>query len=168
MGQVKHADKAALRLLYERHAAGLTAFVGQTLGDPVEAADIVHEAFISVWEKASAFRETLSFRAWLYTIGRNKAVDRLRKGTRTVLREPDHAQPDLDPDPEQVVLACDDVSRVRACLEKLSSAHRRVVSLAFYEDLTYREISGIEDVSEGTVKSRIFHAKKLLMHCLSQ
>ncbi|MEM6909845.1 MAG: RNA polymerase subunit sigma, partial [Pseudomonadota bacterium] len=49
MGQVKHADKAALRLLYERHAAGLTAFVGQTLGDPVEAADIVHEAFISVW-----------------------------------------------------------------------------------------------------------------------
>jgi len=168
MRRVKRSDTAALRTLYDRHAAGLTAFVGQTLGDAVEAADIVHETFISVWDKAQGFRETLSFKAWLYTIGRNKAIDRLRKGSKTVLREPDPSLPDSDPDPEEIAQIAQDSERVRECLEKLSDSHRRVVSLAFYEDLNYREISEIESVREGTVKSRIFHAKKLLMHCLSQ
>ena len=168
MAKVKQADRAALRKLYDRHAAGLTAFAAQTLSDPVEAADIVHETFISVWEKAEGFRENLSFKSWLFTIGRNKSVDRLRKGSRMTLGDPDTEVPDLDPNPEQVALNCEDTGRVRACLEKLSDAHRRVVSLAFYEDIAYREIAEIEDVSEGTVKSRIFHAKKLLMHCLSQ
>ncbi len=168
MARVKNADQAALRILYDRHAAGLTAFVGQTLGDRVEAADIVHETFISAWERAASFRENLSLRAWLYTIGRNKAIDRLRKSRREVLRDPDPTIPDLDPNPEQVALVSEDTSRVRECVEKLSATHRNVVSLAFFEGLPYREIAEIEGVNEGTVKSRIFHAKKLLMHCLSQ
>lgn len=167
MQRVKNADRRALRELYDRHAGPLTGFVGQTLGDPVEAADIVHECFIAVWDGAARFREDLSFRAWLYTIGRNKAVDRLRKGSREVLGDPDPTMPDLDPDPEQAAAACEDRDRVRICLDKLSGTHRRVVSLSFFEGMTYREIADVESVSEGTVKSRVFHAKKLLMHCLS-
>ena len=168
MERVKQADKAALRILYDRYSAPLTAFVGKSLSDPIDAADIVHEAFISVWEGSGKFRENTSFRAWLYTIARNKSVDRMRKTGREVLGEPDTTIPDLDPDPAAVAEMCEDRSRVRACLEKLSAAHRKVVSLSFFEGMTYREIAEIEDVSEGTVKSRIFHAKKLLMHCLSQ
>jgi len=168
MGRVKRADKSALRELYDRHAAGLTAFVAQTINDPVEAADVVHETFISVWEKADGFREDLSLKSWLYTIGRNKGVDQFRKSSKTVLREPDPTLPDNDPDPEQVALVCDDQARVRACVEKLSPSHRRSVVLAFFEGLAYRDIAEIEGVNEGTVKSRIFHAKKLLMHCLTR
>jgi len=168
MTRVKAADPLALRVLYDRHAAGLTAFVGQTLGDRVEGADIVHETFIAVWERAASFRDNLSLRAWLYTIGRNKAIDHLRKSRREVLREADPELPDMDPDPEQVAMVSEDKARVRDCLEKLSSTHRNVVSLAFFEGLTYREIAAIEGVNEGTIKSRVFHAKKLLMHCLSQ
>jgi len=169
MVRVKTADQLALRAIYSRHSAGLTAFVSQTLGGDVEAAaDIVHETFIRVWEAPESFREDVSLRAWLYTIGRNKAIDRLRKNRREVLRDPDPAIPDLDPDPEQCAVIGEDKRRVRECLEKLSATHRNVVSLSFFEGLTYHEVGSIEGVSEGTVKSRIFHAKKLLMHCLSQ
>lgn len=167
MERVKQSDKAALRVLYERYSGPLMAYVGRTLSDPVDAADIVHEAFIGLWDGSAKFRENTSLRAWLYTIARNKAIDRLRKTRREVLAEADEAVPDSDPDPGEVAEICEDRSRVRACLEKLSAAHRRVVSLSFFEGMTYREIADVEDVSEGTVKSRIFHAKKLLMHCLS-
>lgn len=168
MERVKRSDRVAFRELYDRHSAPLSAFIGQKLGDPVEAADILHETFMSIWEGAAKFRENLSFRSWLYTIGRNKAIDRLRKNSRVVLGEADPDIPDLDPDPEQAAAACEDRSRVRYCLEKLSAAHRAVVSLSFFEGMTYREIADIESASEGTIKSRVFHAKKLLMHCLSQ
>ncbi|MEL6530430.1 MAG: RNA polymerase sigma factor [Pseudomonadota bacterium] len=168
MEKVKQADKASLRVLYDRHSGPLSAFVGKSLSDPVDAADIVHEAFISVWDGSAKFRENTSFRAWLYRIARNKAIDRLRKNKREVLAEPDDTIPDSDPDPGEVAEICEDRDRVRACLEKLSAAHRKVVSLSFFEGMTYREIADVEDVSEGTIKSRIFHAKKLLMHCLTQ
>lgn len=168
MTRVKLKDRAALRELYVRHAAPLRAFVAHVLGDPSDAADVVQESFLAVWDGAAGFRDHLSFRAWLYRIGRNKAIDRLRRSSREVARDPDETVPDSDPDPEQVALASEDQMRVQTCLGKLSGAHRRVVSLAFFEGLTYREIAVIEEVSEGTVKSRVFHAKQLLMHCLTQ
>jgi RNA polymerase sigma-70 factor (ECF subfamily) len=49
----------------------------------------------------------------------------------------------------------------------LKSDHRSAIELAFFEDLSYREISEIADVPEGTVKTRVFHAKQLLMRCLA-
>ncbi|MEL7197808.1 MAG: RNA polymerase sigma factor [Pseudomonadota bacterium] len=168
MQQIKQGQKASLKMLYQRHAAALTAFVGQMMNDPYEAADVTHEAFISLWDGSANFREDKSLRAWLYAIARNKAIDRLRKSNREVLGDPDPNVPDLDPDPERVAQICEDRSRVRICLDKLSATHRNVVSLSFFEGMNYREIAEIENVSEGTIKSRVFHAKKLLMHCLSQ
>jgi len=70
------------------------------------------------------------------------------------------------PDPEALAVAAGEASRVRACLDGLSPAHKNVIRLAFYEDLNYDEISAIEDVAVGTIKTRIFHAKKLLMRSL--
>jgi RNA polymerase sigma-70 factor, ECF subfamily len=66
------------------------------------------------------------------------------------------------------VEAASDARRVRACIEKLSPPHRRVIQLAFYDELDYAEISQIEQAAEGTIKTRIFHAKRLLRHCLGE
>jgi RNA polymerase sigma-70 factor (ECF subfamily) len=73
---------------------------------------------------------------------------------------------DTAPDPEAVALAASDAERVRSCLSKLKPAHLTVIRLAFYEDMTYAEIAEVEGAPEGTIKTRIFHAKKLLMRCL--
>jgi len=49
---------------------------------------------------------------------------------------------------------------------ELKPEHRSAVELAFYEDMSYGQISEVAGVPEGTIKTRIFHAKKLLMRCL--
>ncbi len=55
---------------------------------------------------------------------------------------------------------------MRYCLGTLKDDHRTAISLAFYEDMTYAEIAEVAGVPEGTIKTRVFHAKKLLMRCL--
>ena len=107
-------------------------------------------------------------RSWILSLARNKVIDHLRKQAKVSLAEPDENAPTEDPDAEAVVAAAQDAQRVRACVDKLSERQRAVVHLAFFEDLSYPEIAAIENSPEGTVKTRIFHAKKLLMRCLSR
>jgi RNA polymerase sigma-70 factor (ECF subfamily) len=85
-----------------------------------------------------------------------------------VLAEPDEALPDeAAPDPEAVAAAASDAARVRGCIQGLSEAHRSAIHLAFYQELPYGDIAEIEGVPVGTIKTRILHAKRLLMHCLA-
>ena len=56
---------------------------------------------------------------------------------------------------------------MRHCLGTLSADHRMAIELAFYEDMTYSQIAEAAGAPEGTIKTRIYHAKKLLLHCLS-
>ena len=55
---------------------------------------------------------------------------------------------------------------VRDCLETLKENHRTVMELAFFEDMSYGEISSIVRCPENTVKTRMFHAKQAMKHCL--
>ena len=167
LAQVAAGDMAALRVLYEAHADAVQRFVRTRLRDEFEAADLVHETMLSVWRGAAGFGQRSTVRAWILTLARNKVIDHLRKQSRLSYAEPDEAIPANEPDAEAVITAAEDAGRVRACVEKLSERQRTVVHLAFFEDLSYPEIAAIEKVPEGTVKTRIFHAKKLLMRCLS-
>ena len=103
----------------------------------------------------------------MFSIARNKAIDRNRKGARTILDEPDTEVPDESPQPEEVLSAFQDAKRVRACIETLSPAHKSAIHLAFFEDLTYQEIAELEGRPVGTIKTRIMHAKKMMLRCLS-
>lgn len=168
ISQVSSGDKRALRELYDRHAPGLRRFVENWIADKENAADIVHETMIDVWQSAERFQGRSSVKSWIYSIARNKAIDQNRRGARVV-----HADPDLDtaddaPTPEQELQAFQNVERVRACIDALSPTHKAAIQMAFFEDLTYAEVAEIEKCPLGTIKTRIMHAKKLLMRCLSQ
>jgi len=72
---------------------------------------------------------------------------------------------DID-NPAEALEVSQDAEALKASVAKLSDTHKRMIHLAFYEDLSYREISEIEGCPIGTVKTRILHAKKLLMRDL--
>ena len=59
-----------------------------------------------------------------------------------------------------------DAAFMHLCIEKLSDSQRAVVHLAFFQELTYSEIATILDCPEGTVKTRMFHAKQKLKDCM--
>jgi RNA polymerase sigma-70 factor (ECF subfamily) len=160
-------DNSAMKLLYERHSDALYHFIRARLRDPFEAADVMQEVFLEVWRAAGRFQGRSAARTWIFGIARNKTVDRMRRGGREVLADPDPDVADDAPNPEAVVEAASDAARLRDCIEKLSAAHRSAIHLAFYGELPYGEIAEIEGVPVGTVKTRILHAKRLLMRCLT-
>lgn len=164
---VAAGDRAALKRLYERHAPGLTAFITQRLRRPEETADVIQETFLAVWRGAGGFKAGAAPKTWIYAIARNKTLDRLRRNGRAEPLDEAHDVPDAHAiNAEAALEAAGDHARLRACVEGLSAAHRRAVELAFYHDFTYAEIAEIEAAPEGTIKTRIHHAKKLLLRCL--
>jgi RNA polymerase sigma-70 factor (ECF subfamily) len=166
--RIGSGDMTAMKALYETHADAVRRFVRARIRDEFEAADIVHDTMMAVWRSADSFTGRSSVRSWMLSIAHNKTVDHVRKQSRVTLAEPDDTIPDDDPDAETVISAAQDAAQVRACIAELSEAHRSAVHLAFYEDLTCGEIAEVQGVPTGTIKTRIFHAKKLIMRCLER
>lgn len=166
--RVAGGDMEAMREIYMSHSEPVQRFARRIIHDDSAVADIVQETMLIVWRKAAKFERRSSVRSWILAIARNKAIDLIRKDARTTLSEPDKDIPDDAPDPEAVIAATQESERVRHCIAELSDRHRLVVHLAFFEELSYPDIAQIEGIAEGTVKTRIFHAKKLLMRCLSR
>jgi len=164
--RISSGDKRAMQALYERYNRPLLAFLIGRGADQSEASDVLHDTMLEVWRAASKFSGKSAVKTWMFSIARNKLIDRFRKGARLSFTDevPDSA--DDAPDPEAVAIASGEAARVRACMDGLNPSHKSVIRLAFYEDLNYEDISEIEEVPVGTIKTRIFHAKKLLMRCL--
>lgn len=159
-------SKPAMRALYERHHDAVFAFIRGRSGDEAVAADVVQDAMLEVWRSAGKFKNQSTVKTWIFGIARNKLHDRFRKSARFSFVDEVPETEDEGPTPEAAAIAASDVQRVRDCLAKLKEGYRSVIRLAFYEDLTYPEIGEIEGVPVGTIKSRIHHAKRLLMQCL--
>lgn len=168
LARINRGDMSAMKTLYERHSMVVHRFVQTRLRDHFEVADVVHNTMLDIWRNAGKFQGRSSVRSWILTIARNKSVDLIRKVARTDLSAPDETIPDDGPDAVAVIAAAQDADRVRDCVAKLGAHQRTAVHLAFYEELTYAEIAVVEKVPEGTIKTRIYHAKKLLMRCLSR
>ncbi len=168
LSRVAGGDRAAMKALYERYSDAVYRFAKVWLADPFEAADVMHETMLDVWRTAGRFAGRSSVKSWIFAIARNKAVDRNRKSARVSPGEPDPETPDEGPEPSEVFALAQSAARVRVCIETLSPAHRAVIQMAFFDDLTYAEIAEIENCPVGTVKTRVMHAKQHLLRCLQK
>ena len=168
MRLISNGDQTAMKAIYDRYSGPICGFATSWLSDPFEANDVMQETLMDVWRSADRFDGKSSAKTWIFSIARNKAIDRNRKGKKTITQEADVEISDDAPDPEAIVEAFQDVARVRTCIETLSPNHRSVIHLAFFDDLTYPEVAKLEGKPVGTIKTRIMHAKKLLMRCLQR
>lgn len=165
--RIADGDQAAMKQVYELHSGPLFHFVKNWLADAHEASDIVHETMLEVWKRAERFQGRSSLKSWIFSIARNKSIDKNRKSSRLSYTDEVPELIDGEVDPLEAMELSQDAAALKACVARLSDTHRRMIHLAFYEDLSYREISEIEDCPIGTVKTRILHAKKLLMRDLA-
>ncbi len=168
LSRIAVGDKAAMKVFYERHREALAGFLRSRGAAPEEVADVLHDAMLDVWHAAARYRAAASVRTWLFAIARNKFVDRVRRNDRLsfVAAVPEPAE--VEPSTETLLANAQDAARVRSCLAKLKTVQRVVVRLAFYEGLSSEEISELEKIPPGTVKSRIHHAKQALLRCLGR
>jgi RNA polymerase sigma-70 factor, ECF subfamily len=168
LARISCGDKAAMKHLYELIAPGLLQFIRARTDDAAEAADVVQDAFMEVWRTAGRFEARSSVKTWVFSIARFRLIDRLRKHGREEPLDEDFEAPDMTPQPQALAEAASDARQVRLCIDKLPRTQARAVRLAFYDELDYREIAAVENIPEGTVKTRIFHAKKILALCLTR
>lgn len=164
--QMAKGDMTAFEAFYRQVERPLFRFIASRLNDPFQCADILHEVFLDVWAGAGRFEGRSSVKSWVFGIAFRKVIDHFRKQGRLTTDEDLPEQEDDSPDALTCIAATQEAAHVRACLEDLKPDHRTAIELTFFEDMGYREIAEALEVPEGTVKTRVFHAKKLLMHCL--
>lgn len=168
LARIGGGDEGALGAFYYRYEARVYRYLRGQLNDPAAAADVLNETMLEVWRNAMKFAGRSRVSTWVLGIAHNKAIDYLRREGRHAHDELNPAEPDRDAASiTDAIAGAQDAQRLHHCLETLSHTHRQVVHLAFFEELAYGEIAAITGAPEGTVKTRVFHAKRALKRCLA-
>ena len=157
--RIRAGEAEALGELYDRHASMALATALRVVGSREEAEDVVHEAFVAVWRKIDRFDAARgALRAWLMTVVRNRALDRVRA------RRPRIDLDDADersllrtgPNPTwEAALARASAADIQSALADLPDEQRRAVELAYFEGYTYREVADLTGVPPGTANGRL-------------
>lgn len=167
------ADETALGALYDRWVRALYSLVVHLLKDPDEAEDVVEETFWQAWRKASSYEPSRgAVSTWLLTIGRRKALDRIRARKRhkeePLGRDESFADiPSTAPDPSQNVENRELREKVRLALRELPSEQREVLELGYFRGMSQTEIADATGQPLGTVKTRMRLAMQKLREPLS-
>lgn len=169
--RLRAGDREALGELYDRYASVAMAVAVRVVTDRELAEDLVHDAYVAVWQKIDRFDASRgSLRAWLLTIVRNRAIDRLR-GTRPSIEVGEADQQSLlrtGPNPTwETALQQRSASELRQAMESLPQEQRQAVELAYFGGRTYREIAQLTGVPQGTANGRLRLALAKLRDSLS-
>lgn len=158
-------EDGSLRAAYDRYASLVHQIARSCLSVAADAEDVTQAVFVSAWQGRATFDPSRgSLGGWLVGITRRRVVDRLRALDRE-RRARDAAQGIADPGDAPTVLAATDqvVERIVVAdgLARLPDQQRRVLQLAFFDDLTHQQIANVTGLPLGTVKS---HVRRGLAH----
>lgn len=163
-------DKNALVEIVSEYRPGLQNYINSIVKNFSIAEDLTEDTFVRLIVKKPSVRDTGSFKTWLYTIGRNIAIDWLRKnpyGKYIPFDEIDNVLRD-----EQVFEAlyyCDDIKKaVHDALNKINPDYSQILILSYFEDFTIEEISKIIRKSRRNTSVILHRAKKALKNQLEK
>jgi RNA polymerase sigma-70 factor, ECF subfamily len=163
--QVAQGHERALSELYDRYSRPVYATGVRLLSDAHLAEELVQDVFTSVWQAAESFDPgRASFATWLYRITRNRAVD-LDRRRRVRPQSAGDNWLQAIPDGPELETSLDGWDVARA-LSRIPEEHREVLTLAYFEGLSQREISRRTGVPLGTIKSRTTAALRRLHRSL--
>ena len=157
--RIGSGDRDALADLYDRYASQALAVAVRVLDDRATAEDVVHDAFVAVWNKADRCDASLgSLRGWLLTIVRNRAIDRIRRDRPTDDVADVDASGRLRTTPNPVweeAARTMDREALRTALAELPAEQREAIELAYFGGHTYRQVATLTNVAPGTAAGRM-------------
>jgi RNA polymerase sigma-70 factor (ECF subfamily) len=160
MTLVRNGDSAAFEVVYERHSTVAYSLAHRICGRQQAAEDIVQEAFLSAWRRASSFDATRgSLRTWLLGIVHHRAIDALRRAGGDAYRRVDQPVEEIDiegsVDVGTEVADRERAGVVRDALTGLPAEQSKVIELAYFGGFTHIEIADMLGLPIGTVKGRM-------------
>ncbi len=178
--QARRGNTRAFRTLVETYQRKVHALALGMLRDPDAARDMAQDAFLKAHQHLDSFQGSASFYTWIYRITMNLCIDQLRKagrgsqvefdetiGTEAAGSPADELAPRrLGFDPARALQDKELRQRLQAALEKLSEEHRSVLLLREVDGLSYKEMADVLECAEGTIMSRLFHARKRMQDLL--
>jgi RNA polymerase sigma-70 factor (ECF subfamily) len=169
--QIAAGDQQAFSQLYLRYQSKLVRYCARVLKDDIaQAADIVDEAMFDVWRSAGNFAGRSKPSTWIYSITRNKLIPWLRKTSEVTLEDESILDALIDPAATPAEeLAMDDMQQqLLRLMDQLTEEHREVLKLTYFEDKSVKEVAELLGISENTVKTRMFYARKRLAQLLDK
>ncbi len=164
---ISEGGRTAMHTLYSRHHLRVYRFILRMVRDAATAEDLTSQVFLDVWRTARQFQGRSQVSTWLLSIARFKAL--------TSLRQRKHEDIDQDEmleiaDEAETPEACLDRSTtsaiLRACVARLSPAHREIINLVYYHEKSVEEAGQIIGIPQSTVKTRMFYARRQLADLL--
>lgn len=158
------SENGAFESLIAEFERPLFYYAGKLTGDQEAALDVLQEVWIRALRGIHKLEDPGSVRSWLYTLVHGVAVDAIRRDRTRDRAEQTHAESSEDSTGGRFTAL--DAAAVHQCLDRLEWLHRELLVLYFIEDFSLKEMSRILGVPEGTVKSRLHHAKRALKKAL--
>jgi RNA polymerase sigma-70 factor, ECF subfamily len=163
----RRGDRAALEELIRTWERRLLYFIRRLIRDEADAWDVLQKIWVKVLNGIGSLNDPARLAPWLYRIARNTALSHTRA------EEPAHESLDnhedsFADDSASGTFEFEDAEQVHRGLSALSRPHREVLTLFFLEDLSVEEVATVVGVSPGTVKSRLYYAKRALRKVLEE
>jgi RNA polymerase sigma-70 factor (ECF subfamily) len=154
--RLKRGDKDALRAIYEKYEATLTALAANLLDDSTLAEDVLQDVLVALVRSVHRLNVRRSLKAYLATAVANRARDYYRKRPRQPVVSVDEARhvEAGGPGPVQMVIRSERMERLRSAVTELPYEQREAIMLRLHADMKFREIAEVQKVSTKTALSR--------------
>lgn len=175
VGRCQKGDISAFEALVHKYKQKAYSIAYRFTRNEEDALDLSQEAFVKAYQSIGSFKKTATFYTWLYRIVVNICIDFQRK-----IKKEDSLRKNITDWQEEIEMVDDNPSllpdtalinmelkeNIEKAIALLSPQHREILILRDFEDMSYKEITAILKISEGTVMSRLFHARRNLKDVL--
>lgn len=168
--RVARRDADAFAAFYDGTRARVYGLVTRVLRDPGYSEETTQEIYLQVWRSADNFDPAAgSALSWLMTLAHRRAVDRVRSEQAATLRDSRYGAANVEPAGDHVsdaVIAREERQQVVQCLDGLTDLQRQCIQMAYYDGMTYVQVSEKLSANLATIKSRMRDALRGLRNCL--
>ena len=168
--RVAQRDSAAFAALYDSTRSRVYGMVARVLRDRGYSEETTQDVYLQVWRTAESYDPASgSALAWLLTLAHRRAVDRVRAEQAATQRDSRYSATTLERPADHVsdaVISAEERQRVTACLAGLTDLQRECIELAYYQGMTYVQVSERLSANLATVKSRMRDGLRALRNCL--
>ena len=162
LDRIRLGDEDSFEALYRIYHPRLTRFLINLVRRPQLVEEVLNDTMMVVWQRADSFNGASKLSTWIFAIAYRKAMKGLKKQDDPVEDHEAEKRVSLEESPEEASGHDRRRQLLLEAMDELSETHRAVVDLTYFHELDYNEIAQILDCPVGTVKTRMFHARRHL------
>ena len=164
-----HSRERGFRILLNQYKERVYWHIRRILYDHEDANDVTQDVFVKVWKGLPNFRGDSKLFSWIYRIATNESLNYIRKKQRTKNIPLDQVSFMLENQSQYESLSGSEIEKkLNKAVLSLPEKQRLVFNMKYFEDLKYREISEILDITEGSLKASYHYAVKKIEDLLSK